>query len=105
LGFITGLCAAGSPSTDMFEWAAIQVKVTYRMDSSFVTVSMIDHVNLKDNLLASKFSSITKTKKIFKSKVFEEVQKQLNSKTHGQCLSYRASQVLANPQHAGHHVA
>jgi hypothetical protein len=70
----------------MFEWAAIQVKVTYRMDSSFVTVSMIDHVNLKDNLLASKFSSITKTKKIFKSKVFEEVQKQLNSKTHGQCL-------------------
>lgn len=72
----------------MFEWADIQVKVTYssEQNSSFVTVSMIDHINLKDNLLAQNFSCITKTKKIFKSKVFEEVQRQLNSKTHGQCL-------------------
>ena len=80
---------AGGPSEqEIWQWIDVldSPKVTYSEKGLFVTVSMIDHVNLKVNLMEGKFTEILKEKTIFKSKVFEDIQKQLESKKKKQCL-------------------
>jgi DNA polymerase III delta prime subunit len=61
-------------------------RVTYTDQGSFVTVSIIDHINLKKNLSEGNFSGILNQKIIFKSKVFKEIQKQLEAKDKDHCL-------------------
>jgi hypothetical protein len=83
------LFTAEGPSSDEFlEWIHIwdALNVVYSEDGSFVTVSLIDHVHLKVNLIGGNHSSILHEQIIFKSKVFKEIQKQLESKTKDQCL-------------------
>lgn len=80
---------AGGPSKDIYlEWILIEdsLEVTYTDEGHFVAVSMIDHVNLKSKLMAGKISDVLKVKTIFKSKVLEDIQKQLESKKKDQCL-------------------